>query len=358
MSNPELIDISLRSGAISLLGVLILLLLRDARSGMAARLGMLVAISLMAMLASVTWSPSEPVPAIYILLRILAAGNTLFVWWFGLALFDDDFKFDTRAVGTGLVWLVVMLPQCLAISGLPVPLPAYWSMLTLVFALVLLGHVIWAALAGRTADLVEPRRRLRLPFMLIMVSIIIIIILAERFETVSGVATTVSIFRNAATLVLTGWVLIWLTRLDAEPLFSNPRHHTTSSDALSARDRLAQARLLSAMDEQQAWSEAGLTIRTLADRVQLPEHRLRRIINQVLGHRNFSSFLCDYRLAEVKRLMSDPAKVDLPILTLAMDAGFASLAPFNRAFRARENMTPSQWRAQALLTGTDGPSPP
>jgi AraC-like DNA-binding protein len=82
--------------------------------------------------------------------------------------------------------------------------------------------------------------------------------------------------------------------------------------------------------------------------VNIPEHRLRRLINQTMGHRNFSSFLTEFRLKEVKRLLADPGQAHLPILTLAMDAGFASLAPFNRSFRAAEGMPPSAWREVRL----------
>jgi AraC-like DNA-binding protein len=34
------------------------------------------------------------------------------------------------------------------------------------------------------------------------------------------------------------------------------------------------------------------------------------------------------------------------IITIALDAGFGSLGPFNRAFREAEGMTPSAYRAQ------------
>ena len=37
----------------------------------------------------------------------------------------------------------------------------------------------------------------------------------------------------------------------------------------------------------------------------------------------------------------------MPILTIALDAGFGSLGPFNRAFKDAEGMTPSAYRAGA-----------
>ena len=45
-----------------------------------------------------------------------------------------------------------------------------------------------------------------------------------------------------------------------------------------------------------------------------------------------------------------PSMVDMPVsmksLGIALDAGFGSLAPFNRAFRAAENCTPTEYRAR------------
>ncbi|GAB4480135.1 MAG: hypothetical protein OHK0018_11560 [Erythrobacter tepidarius] len=78
------------------------------------------------------------------------------------------------------------------------------------------------------------------------------------------------------------------------------------------------------------------------------EYRLRRTINGQLGHRNFAAFLNGYRLAEVKAALADPAQAAVPIITIALDAGFGSLGPFNRAFREAEGMTPSAFRARAL----------
>jgi AraC-like DNA-binding protein len=66
---------------------------------------------------------------------------------------------------------------------------------------------------------------------------------------------------------------------------------------------------------------------------------LRRLINGELGFRNFTAFLNSYRLAEVRDVLADPDQREVPILTIALDAGFGSLGPFNRAFREAEAMT-------------------
>ena len=61
---------------------------------------------------------------------------------------------------------------------------------------------------------------------------------------------------------------------------------------------------------------------------------------------NFSAFINSYRLAEAEAALSDPAQAEVPVLTIALYAGFSSLGPFNRAFKAETGMTPSEFRRQ------------
>src|SRR5262249_27642144 len=61
-------------------------------------------------------------------------------------------------------------------------------------------------------------------------------------------------------------------------------------------------------------------------------------------------FVNGYRISWAKAALADPANGRLPILTIAYDAGFASLAPFNRAFRAEVGQSPRDYRARVLAT--------
>ena len=45
-----------------------------------------------------------------------------------------------------------------------------------------------------------------------------------------------------------------------------------------------------------------------------------------------SSTLNGYRLADAEGALADPAQADVPVLTIALDAGFGSTGPVNRAF--------------------------
>jgi AraC-like DNA-binding protein len=117
--------------------------------------------------------------------------------------------------------------------------------------------------------------------------------------------------------------------------------------SLSASEAVLNDRLITVMNDGH-YRETGLTIQKLAEHLETPQHRLRALINQKLGHRNFSSFLNGYRIDEAREKLSDRDLVDLPILTIAMDLGYNRLAPFNRSFRSETGVTPSEFRQSAI----------
>jgi len=114
------------------------------------------------------------------------------------------------------------------------------------------------------------------------------------------------------------------------------------------------ARLLRLMQDEKVYRQEGFGLGALVAALGVPEYRLRRLIHQRLGHRNFSSFVNGYRLAEVTAALADPGQAEVAILTIALDAGFQSIGPFNRAFKAHAGMTPTAYRRQAE-SRMDGP---
>jgi transcriptional regulator GlxA family with amidase domain len=120
--------------------------------------------------------------------------------------------------------------------------------------------------------------------------------------------------------------------------------------ALKPADRPAYQKLMALMEEG-VWREEGLSVAALAARVGLPEHQLRALINGQLGHRNFSAFLNAWRLPAAKALLADPAEARKQILQIALDVGFGSIAPFNRAFKEATGKTPTEFRRRALGGG-------
>jgi AraC-like DNA-binding protein len=104
------------------------------------------------------------------------------------------------------------------------------------------------------------------------------------------------------------------------------------------------AALTRALEEEKVYLTPGLSIGGLAKRLTIPEYRLRALINKRLGYRNFNALLHEYRLRDACEQLADPAKAHLPILTIALDVGYQSIAPFNQAFRDAMACTPSAYR--------------
>jgi AraC-like DNA-binding protein len=137
----------------------------------------------------------------------------------------------------------------------------------------------------------------------------------------------------------------------ASPEQAGANGRAVNAGTTAALDRAARAdldRLEMLMSTQQVWKEEGLTIAGLALRAGIPESQLRRLINDCLGYRNFPSYVNAHRIAAAKSRLSDPNEARVSISTIAYDIGFASLGPFNRAFREETGVAPSEWRRSAL----------
>jgi AraC-like DNA-binding protein len=121
-----------------------------------------------------------------------------------------------------------------------------------------------------------------------------------------------------------------------------------------ADERLVRT-LQRVMVDERAYRLENLTVATLAQRLAVPEYRLRRVINQRLGHRNFNAYVNGLRLDHVLAVLADPAREGDSIMGIALDVGFQSIGPFNRAFKARCGVTPTEFRRQRLADCSNRP---
>jgi AraC-like DNA-binding protein len=138
-----------------------------------------------------------------------------------------------------------------------------------------------------------------------------------------------------------------LMRVGGETIFPAaelPGTATVVADEANASDRKLLNALMHLMADDRIYRHEGITIGMLATRLATPEYKLRRLINQRLGYRNFNVFLNNHRIEEAKAALADPSQAQVPVITIAMDAGFQSLGPFNRAFKATTGVTPTEYR--------------
>ena len=62
---------------------------------------------------------------------------------------------------------------------------------------------------------------------------------------------------------------------------------------------------------------------------------------------SFTEYVLKQRLARARRLLSDPRREGEKISVIAWDSGFGDVSYFNRAFRRRYGLAPSDVRAGA-----------
>lgn len=143
-----------------------------------------------------------------------------------------------------------------------------------------------------------------------------------------------------------GRAAIDATVLDATAVASDPDERAARSSGLDARAARTLARLDAAMSTGRLYRREGLTLNGLAAELDVAPAPLRDLINRQLGHRNFNDYLHRLRLQEASARL---ATEDQPILTIALECGYGSIGPFNRAFRQQFGMTPTEYRAAARV---------
>lgn len=99
-------------------------------------------------------------------------------------------------------------------------------------------------------------------------------------------------------------------------------------------------KLKTLLDVERVWAEMRLNRAALAKKVGINEHHLSRVINGYFG-KNFNEVVNGYRIEEAKRrLKSEPTAVT----TIAFEAGFNSIASFNRVFKEKVGLSPTEFR--------------
>jgi AraC-like DNA-binding protein len=310
----------------------------------------------------------------------ISVGNGVLFWVFTKVLFDDDFR---PGPGHILFWLFVAVASGLncAFGDLSPWLHRSLELVQRATPLLCAVLVILAAGSQWAADLVERRRSLR-AFITIGGVIYSVVQLALRLSSASGtLSPAFALLDTAILLLLVGGVAIRALVVESPELLGAPAHAleeqqaprltlavnpgtpaasgaapAAQGSAMIARkdpDRLLAGQIVSRMVEERIYRQPELTVASLAATLLVPEYRLRRTINQALGFRNFNAFVNSFRLAEAQQALAQRERDHLPILSIALETGFQSIGPFNRAFKASTGLTPSEFRQQHSAENTN-----
>jgi AraC-like DNA-binding protein len=341
------INLTLGAATTTLLLLLAALLFRDFRSAAAGRLGAAFALGSAAHAATAAWGFSAPVTPWQAALIAISTGNVVLFWLFARALFDDAFEVRRWYVVPWAAIVALSLTNCLVLVPAQILDPRIFAIAISVISLLFVALAVAQTIASWSADLVEARRSLRVFVVVAAAAYAGFNAMAEIFLFPDGSPGAIATLKAG---ILAGVVIalaLALMRVRGETIFApaeKPVAAAAAPDDASAADRRLLDALMRLMSDERIYRHEGMTIGTLATRLAVPEYRLRRLINQQLGYRNFNVFLNNHRIEEAKAALADPSQAEVPVITIAMDAGFQSLGPFNRAFKATTGVTPTEYR--------------
>lgn len=350
MTDLEILDLGMRMlifGQFSIVIAAVLLAMRN-------RFGTWLIILSLGIL-SYLYISSEPLvewlSTMYVPCYLFALSMPWIFWFF----VREGFELQLATPWIWCSWLLLVLPKWMMF----IYFQDQWADLQLLqravkqlAGIAVVVHALYHLLRGYGDDLVEKRRWLRKALGVCTGVTILVVMAVELGLDFETQVASLSIFASgtiaALTLLFAPAILSFGHEMfsdSSEPVV--PGLEPAGGSPRSQAQQQVQTRLNEAMREG-AYRDSGLTIGRLAELLQIQEHQLRKLINKELGYRNFSAFLQHYRIAEVCRHLKDPNKARIPILTLALEAGFGSLGPFNRAFKHITGQTPSKYREKPV----------
>lgn len=289
--------------------------------------------------------PFVPEPwALRLGLVVFGMSIPAFLWLLTWHFFNDDNRIP---VWFWVAWFTYMLLWFLqwrtdarlaneSLQGL------VFNLLPQVIKLTLVLHVVYMALAGRVSDVIDQRKKLRVPVAAGAGLLAAVVILVEIWSA-QPVPLLIEAIGSVLMFMVTISANLYVFTLRPELLLAAPGNTQDQAVKPPGDDyRVEISRIEAAMTAQRFYARHGATIDEFADYLSLPAYRLRAIINQHMHFRNFNQFLNHYRITEAaNRLLADR---QTPIITIALDIGFKSLSSFNKAFRDAHGKTPSEFR--------------
>lgn len=346
------VDVIIRIAAATLAVALLLGLIRDARQDRLALYYGLFALGLVGFLAGNTPMPELKFDGgIGHGLSLLSGFNAIFLWWFVLSVFDDDFRPDALVAGVSVSWFLIAAANRGVFGAELQSLPL--NPILLVMAAGMIMHLLWRLYEDREGDLMAGRRRQRGVLIAAIVGLLAIDVAIDVFAGTDWKPQALTISYNVAILVVLVFLSRLVTRFRVSPLRVCPQDYVEGTKGVTTtfpvrKPSTLASRIDALMTEERVYLDPQLSFASFVEKTRHPEAEVRQFINRTSGYRHFRAFLNSYRIAEAQRLLADPERAGDKIATIAFDAGFASMASFHRAFNAAIGMAPSAFRAQHM----------
>lgn len=346
------LEVILRTLGVGQLVGLAVILLRTRRRDQTARIGAALCVSVAAFMLTSMPGAAHVLGVIVYPLTALCATHPVWFWIFCAALFADGFHLGRGHILCLIAMAVVgVLHQGPIQTSLPGASPAFVGVIGVAFGAASLAFVALGPLAvqagGRT-DLDDRRRRIRAWFVPAASIYLAAVVAVQAWASLAGRLTPEPlVIANLAIIVLlAGLALLSFLRIRMINWLEVAAPPSSGVHSLTLQEQRVLEQLTRRFASDRLYAHPGLSVAGLAKLLGTQEHVLRRVINRGLGFRNFNDFLHTHRLREAAGRLRDPASRCLPVLTIALDVGYGSIGPFNRAFRERFGVTPSEYRRE------------
>lgn len=360
----EQLDLALRIGSASILMLLAWLLLAQSRQvGLPALLFAPLAVCLTGFVLGNTPLVSlQPAGLLSDVANAVSGFTVIFLWWFALSCFDSRFRLQGSVLMIGLAWAGIaaadrgLFGHRLADAGLSS------GLVMMGFGIVC--HLVWRLLDERQGDLIEQRHHARVLVAVLLGGMLFVDLAADALFGFAWRPLAFSMTQNAMILGFSVWLAGRILTLRDDILTFGvagaapaPVRTTSADDPDDGRNEELYRRLTLLIETERAHLDPELTFGRFVERMSASERAVRTLINGHLGFDHFRAFLNHHRVAEARRLLEDRTRDD-KLIAIALDSGFASLASFNRAFRAIEGCSPSAYRAAARPPAATGSTMP
>jgi adenylate cyclase len=101
-------------------------------------------------------------------------------------------------------------------------------------------------------------------------------------------------------------------------------------------------RLVALMEQDELYLDVGLSLRILAEHMNLPANHMSQLLNEGFAQ-NFADYVNTYRLEDIKIKLENNKSHHLTLIALAYDSGFNSKTVFNTFFKKKVGMTPKEY---------------
>ena len=302
----------------------------------------------------------------YILMRVAIMGPAA-LWLLAVYLFVDNPRVSKPVIGLMLLYMTLRAFGAFIGTG---DSPSFEGLYLLTYVLPQIimmgfcGHAVYLAVQDLDNDLVESRRRVRVPFVVAMGMLVTAILVRGFVMAYQHYADQYSITITPMPLELLFFYMFLITLVfnitsmrlqnDAFQVMRLPNEQQSAplSPVPGVNHKIDNPALVQsiydALQQDKFHTRPGLTIGELAERLSIQEYRLRRLINKQLGYRNFNQFLNEFRIQEACKRLTVAADRREQVAIIAFDVGYSALSSFNKAFKDIMKVTPTQYRDAAL----------